>query len=220
MGWAKKRPDGSPAPPNQRTVARRTRFAHEYLKDLDASAAAVRAGYRPKWASRVGHDLLGTSEVQAIVQAAQARHAEQAQITAEQLVAELVKITLADPRELVEHRRESCPECWLGLPEPDRAPDPECEACRGLGVGRVVFADTRNLSPQAVGLLASIETTRDGMRYRLHNKLDAIEKLMRRLGAYEADNRQKNEGLNELAQYIQANASGLPIRAQQRLEKG
>jgi len=220
MTWVSRRPDGSTPQPNQRTVARRQRFAHAYLANgLNASQAAITAGYRSKWASRVGHDLLGTPEVRAIVEAAQARHAERAQITAEQLVDELVKIVQADPRELVEYRRTSCPDCWLGLVEPEQRVDPECPACGGLGIGQAVFKDTREMSPQAVALLASIETTRGGMRYRLHPKLDAIEKLMRYLGLYEADNRQKNEGLNELAQYIQANAMGLPIRSPGALPK-
>ena len=80
------------------------------------------------------------------------------------------------------------------------------------GVGRVYFADTRYLSPQAVALLASIEVTNDGMRYRVHSKLEAIEKMARRLGAYEKDNEQKNHPMAEIVAYVQANATGLPIK--------
>ena len=212
MGWVKRRTDGSYPPPNQRTLARRERFAHEYLMDLNATQAAVRAGYKPQWAAQVGHDLLVTPEVQALVKSAQARHAAQAQATADELVEELTKIIRADPRELVEHHRTNCPDCWLGLIPDDHAPDPECPRCLGKGIGHVYFADTRNLGPQAVALLASIEVTKDGMRYRFHSKLDALEKLARRLGMYEVDNAQRNQPLAEFVKYLLDNATGLPIK--------
>jgi len=212
MGWVKRRADGSYPPPNQRTLARRERFALEYIKDVNATQAAVRAGYKLRWASQVGHDLLVTPEVQAIVKSSQARHAAQAQATADEIVEELTKIIRADPRELVEHHRTNCPDCWLGLVPDDHAPDPECPRCLGKGVGRVYFNDTRNLSPQAVALLASIEVTDTGMKFKFHSKLDAIEKMARRLGMYEVDNRQRNQPFADFVAYIQANQRGLPIK--------
>lgn len=51
---------------------RRARFAQEYLIDLNATQAAIRAGYSPKTAHSQGERLLRDVEVAAAIQAAKA----------------------------------------------------------------------------------------------------------------------------------------------------
>jgi phage terminase small subunit len=66
-----------------RLPPRRARFVLEYLKDLNATQAAIRAGYAPRGASTEGARLLVNAEVQAAVQAQQARHAHLAEVDGE-----------------------------------------------------------------------------------------------------------------------------------------
>ncbi len=84
-------------------IARRERFCLEYVKDLDARAAAVRAGYPGGRAIyTVVARLMGDAAVRARVAELQdggQRQAEaEARAEAGWVVAELVKIARADPR--------------------------------------------------------------------------------------------------------------------------
>lgn len=53
--------------------AKRARFVTEYLKDSNATQAAIRAGYSKKTAGSQGHDLLKEPEIAAAVSARAAK---------------------------------------------------------------------------------------------------------------------------------------------------
>jgi phage terminase small subunit len=64
-------------------------FVDEYLIDLNATQAAIRAGYSPKRADAMGYENLRKPEIQAAVSAAKAKRAERLELTAEYVVAAL-----------------------------------------------------------------------------------------------------------------------------------
>lgn len=68
------------------------RFVAEYLIDLNATQAAIRAGYSQRTAKVQGSRLLTNDNVAAAVQARQGKIAEKLEITQERVVAELAKI--------------------------------------------------------------------------------------------------------------------------------
>ncbi len=78
------------------------RFVDEYLVDLNATQAAIRAGYSKATASRIGPELLGKTCVAEAI--AEARHArsERTQVTADRVLKELAAMALYDPAELVQ----------------------------------------------------------------------------------------------------------------------
>ena len=55
-----------------RLTDRQQRFVAEYLIDLNATQAAIRAGYSKKTADRIGPELLGKTCVSEAIQAAKA----------------------------------------------------------------------------------------------------------------------------------------------------
>jgi phage terminase small subunit len=65
---------------------KRAAFVREYLIDLNAAAAARRAGYSAKTADRTGYDLLRIPEVAAAVEAGKAERAERASLSAEMVI--------------------------------------------------------------------------------------------------------------------------------------
>ena len=91
---------------------RQQRFVEEYLVDLNASAAARRAGYSEDTAGSQGHDLLKKPEIADAIAQAQADRSERVQITADQVLRELVDIATTDANELIEHRVGCCRFCW------------------------------------------------------------------------------------------------------------
>jgi phage terminase small subunit len=72
--------------------AKRAAFVREYLIDLNATQAAIRAGYSPKTARQQGARLLSDVDIQAAVQKAQAELSQIALVTAEDVVKGLREI--------------------------------------------------------------------------------------------------------------------------------
>jgi phage terminase small subunit len=68
----------------------------------------------------------------------------------------------------------------------------------GKGHGRPHINDTRKLSPAAAALYAGVKITKEGMELKMHSKLDALDKVLRILGAYEKDNTQKVDPISSL----------------------
>lgn len=95
----------------RRMSPKQKRFVAEYLGDLNATQAAIRAGYSPRTAASMGHDLLKKPEIAAAIEAAQAERARRTEITADRVLAEAWALLIADPRELVELHVEACRHC-------------------------------------------------------------------------------------------------------------
>ncbi len=69
---------------------KQTCFVQEYLVDLNATQAAIRAGYSAHTADVQGPRLLGNVGVAAAIQAAQTALSERLEVTAERVVAGLL----------------------------------------------------------------------------------------------------------------------------------
>lgn len=81
--------------------ARRARFVAEYAIDLNASAAAIRAGYAARWARHIGYRLLQDPGIaEALALQAEARLGRLC-IDTDAVLAEVARIAFADPRRLV-----------------------------------------------------------------------------------------------------------------------
>lgn len=79
-------------------TARRAAFVQEYLIDLNATQAAIRAGYSPRTANTQGAQLLANVSVRsAIAEAMQARE-ERTQITQDRVLQELARLSFGDLR--------------------------------------------------------------------------------------------------------------------------
>ena len=76
------------------------RFAAEYLIDLNATQAAIRAGYSAKTAYSQGERLLRHVEVAQAVQAGQKARAVRTEITQDRVLQELARIAFFDIRQL------------------------------------------------------------------------------------------------------------------------
>ena len=70
---------------------KQTRFVEEYLVDLNATAAAKRAGYSEKTAEQQGYQLLQKSSVQRAVTKAKESRSERTGITQDEVIQGLKK---------------------------------------------------------------------------------------------------------------------------------
>ena len=80
--------------------ASQQRFVDEYLVDLNATQAAIRAGYSAKTAEQQGPRLLGNAGVAAGIAAAIKARSERTHITQDRVLQELARVALFDIRKL------------------------------------------------------------------------------------------------------------------------
>lgn len=71
---------------------KQARFVHEYLVDLNATQAAIRAGYKKKNAYQIGSENLRKPQIQAALQEARESREKSSMITAEWVLKEISKI--------------------------------------------------------------------------------------------------------------------------------
>jgi len=88
---------------------RQARFVGEYLLDLNATQAAIRAGYSPKTANEQGARLLAKVSIGAAVAEGQTETAERLQITRDDLIRRLMEIANLDVSSIVNEHGNMLP---------------------------------------------------------------------------------------------------------------
>lgn len=77
-------------------TAKQKAFVQEYLVDLNATQAAIRAGYSKRSAYSTGQRMLKNDEVQKAIQKAQKRREERTEVTQDYVIAKLREIVEKD----------------------------------------------------------------------------------------------------------------------------
>lgn len=80
--------------------AKQTRFCEEYLIDLNATQAAIRAGYSKKTAHSIGFENLTKPEIQDYVQKKRKELQNKVGVTQESIIEQFRKLAFADIRKL------------------------------------------------------------------------------------------------------------------------
>lgn len=150
------------------------RFADEYLIDLNATQAALRAGYSKKTAYSIGQENLKKPEIQTYIQERQKEREKRTEITQDQVLAELAKIGFASITDFLEYKTvQRVIEYRNGEPVIDWA----------------MMVDAIDSSEVDGAAISEISVSKDGtFKFKLHNKLDALDKLGRHLGLFEKSN--------------------------------
>ena len=78
------------------------RFLQEYLIYLNATQAAIRAGYSPKTANEQGARLLTKVSIQAAVSKAQAERSRRTGINQDRVLLELAKVAFLNPVDVID----------------------------------------------------------------------------------------------------------------------
>jgi phage terminase small subunit len=72
------------------------RFVEEYLADLNATQAAIRAGYSPRTARQVGHENLSKPDIAAAICEAKKTRSKRTEITQDRVLEELARIAFSN----------------------------------------------------------------------------------------------------------------------------
>jgi phage terminase small subunit len=82
-------------------TAKQQRFVEEYLVDLNATQAAIRAGYSIKNAGKIGPELLGKTGIKAAIDKAIAERSRRTGITQDRVLRELAKVAFVNPTDVI-----------------------------------------------------------------------------------------------------------------------
>jgi phage terminase small subunit len=138
---------------------KQTRFIEEFLLDLNATAAAIRAGYSKRTAKQKAWKLRETPEIKAAIATAIEARSERTEITADQVLEELAKIGFANSGDFFE---------W--------GPD---------GIRVKPQADLTPEQQAAVAEVSETKTKEGGtVKVKLHDKVAALDKIGRHLGMF------------------------------------
>lgn len=134
------------------------RFCEEYLIDLNATQAAIRAGYSEKTANEQGAQLLAKLSIQEKIAELQAARSKRTEITQDRVVKELAAMAFA------------------------KATDYAQIADIG-GMVTVKITPTDELTPEQQAAIVGIKQTQAGIEVKL-DKSKALEMLGRHLGMF------------------------------------
>lgn len=164
-------------------------FVREYLVDLNATQAAIRAGYSRRTAVKIGSENLRKPDVAWAIEAAMAERAARTEITADRVLKELAKIGFSDIRNVV---------TWG-----------EAIAVKDIETGEVTIANgvalvaADQLDESVAATIAEVSQTKDGtLKVKLHDKRAALVDIGRHLGMFNDKLTLKGDAENPLTLLI------------------
>lgn len=88
------------------------RFVDEYLIDLNATQAAIRAGYSPKTANEMGAENLAKPSIKQAIEQAKAERSERTKITQDDVLKMWHDLATVDYNEISQLLNVNCRYCW------------------------------------------------------------------------------------------------------------
>jgi len=170
------------------------RFVDEYLIDLNATQAAIRAGYSEKGAAVTASKLLINAKVQETVQAARQKRASRTEITADRVLTEIARLAFFDIRRLVDND---------GKPIPMQELDDDTAAAIA-GLDLVEYYEVNDEGKKVFAGWVK--------KYKLADKKGSLELLGRHLGLFEktaqkpGDDREPDNLFNAIREAVSDNS--------------
>lgn len=154
-------------------TSQQERFVEEYLIDLNATQAAIRAGYSSDTASEQGSRLLRNVKVGKAVADAMAERSVRTKVTADRVLTELARIGFGDIRSVVAWR--------ANVAETDKVDEEGVPETRSFNEVELIGSDL--IDHDAAAAVAEISQTKDGaLKVKMHNKVAALQEIGRHLG--------------------------------------
>lgn len=85
----------------RKLTPKQERFVEEYLIDLNATQAAIRAGYSPKTAAEIGYENLNKPQIRAHVDAELAARSRRTGLNQDRVLRELARLAFVNPVDVI-----------------------------------------------------------------------------------------------------------------------
>jgi phage terminase small subunit len=174
------------------------RFADEYLIDLNASAAYLRAGYTSKNPDVDGYKLLVNPSIQEYIRKRMKDREKRTEITQDRVLQEYAKLGFSN---ITDYLRVKTGEQLVKYDNGDGV-----EYSKEM-IQNVVLYDTEEVDPVKMHAVAEIKQTKDGIALKLHDKKGALDSIARHLGMFQ-DNLNVKGDLNIVINRKRMNADG------------
>jgi phage terminase small subunit len=148
-------------------------FAYEYIKDLNATQAAIRAGYSKKTAYSQGQRLLKNVEVKKLIRQLKKQREKRTKITQDKVLQELAIIGFSDIKNYIKIEEGG----GIIAREFKDMPGSSRRAIKGVKEDRTIKEDADGKQV----------TVYDKIRFDLWDKLKALEKIGQHLGMFKED---------------------------------
>ena len=146
---------------------RQKRFCDEYLIDLNATQAAIRAGYSKKTAKVIGSENLTKPDIAARIEKRRAAQIKRTEITADRVLLELARIAFVDGSAFATITAR----------------------------GKVKFTPTDELTHDQKAVIAGVKNGKFGTEIKTNDKVRALELLGKHLGLFDSGSLQPDEGV-------------------------
>lgn len=156
----------------QQSEMRERLFVSALLADpnLNATEAAIQAGYAPRTANRTGSRLLTRADIQTTIEQAMDRRAKRTEVKADRVVLELARIAFTNAQHVA---------AWDGdgvtIKPSDELDEDTHAAVKEVRNTRTTTVTTRKSGEETV-------TERVEQRVTMHSKIDALELLAKHTG--------------------------------------
>lgn len=155
---------------------KQARFVAEYLVDLNATQAAIRAGYSEKTAEVIGYENLRKPQISAAIEKAIQDRQRRTEITQDRVLQELARIAFANGTDFAR---------IVSTPTVTTVVDEEGYTQQVLRpVQRVELVDTERIDPEKRAAIAGIKEGKFGIEVKSHDKIRALELLGQHLGMF------------------------------------
>ncbi|NFG27694.1 terminase small subunit [Clostridium botulinum] len=152
-------------------TAKQKLFCNEYLIDLNATQAAIRAGYSESSARDIGYENLTKPHIAAYIEKRMGKREIRTEITQDKVLNELAKIGFANIDDYVVVDSSS-------------------------GYDKVIIKDTKDIPDDKISAISSIKQGANGVEVKLHDKVRALENIGRHLGMFK--DKLEISGTNEI----------------------
>ena len=133
------------------------KFCEEYLVDLNATQAAIRAGYSEKTANRIAAENLSKLDIQNRINHLRNIQSQRTEITADRVIQELAAIAFSDRTEIAAIGKDN----------------------------RIKFTPTDELSANVKKSISQIKRGKFGIEVSTCDKVKALELLGKHLGIFD-----------------------------------
>lgn len=161
-------------------TAKQQRFCDEYLIDLNATQAAIRAGYSERTANEQGARLLAKVSVQQYIRERKKDRVERTEITQDMVLRELAIIAFSNAADYASVVEKDAMVEVNGVTVP--LEDADGNPIKYRTVEPVL---TENLTEEQKRALSVIKKGRDGFEVKPYDKVRALELLGKHLGLFE-----------------------------------
>lgn len=155
-------------------TAKQQRFVDEYLIDLNATQAAIRAGYSKKTARQIADQNLSKLDIKAALEKRMQSRSARTEITQDMVLRELAKIGFSDIRKVVR---------W-GETQVRMVVGEEGEAEDMVPYHGLALIDSTDVDDATAAAIAEVSQGRDGLKVKLHDKKGALVDIGRHLGMF------------------------------------